>query len=216
VVAFCDVTAPAVVMGSTQPLDLVDRAETTTRGVEIAMRRAGGGAVRLDPRAQVWIDFWLPRGDPLWQDDVVRSARWVGECWARALSSVGAGELVIGPQGSKSDADGCTCHSDEWARLICFAGVGPGEVTSHGAKVVGIAQRRDREGARFFTLAHMRWDPISLVELLNLGARVGTNELAQLGAGARGLEDVIGEHFADGERSNIARAVEEAVAAQLP
>jgi lipoate---protein ligase len=216
VVAFCEVTAPAVVIGSTQPLDLVDTAETARGGVEIARRRAGGGAVRLDPRAQVWIDFWLPRGDPLWHDDVVRSARWVGECWAQALSSIGAGELAIGPQGAKSYGDGCSWDTDEWARLICFAGVGPGEVTAHGAKVVGIAQRRDREGARFFTLAHMRWDPLSLVGLLNLGARVGADELAHLGAGARGLEDVIGKNSPDLDLSNVARAVEEAVAAQLP
>jgi lipoate---protein ligase len=197
-------------------MDLVDTAETANRGVEVTRRRAGGGAVLVNPRAQVWIDFWLPRGDLLWQDDVVRSARWVGESWARALSSLGTGELAIGPEASKSDADACTWDTDDWARLICFAGLGPGEVTSHGAKVVGIAQRRDREGARFFTLAHMRWDPLPLLELLNLGARIGTNELARLGAGARGLLDVIGTHFAEGERPNIARAVEEAVAAELP
>ena len=50
-----------------------------------------------------------------------------------------------------------------WSRQVCFAGLGPGEVTVAGRKVVGVAQRRTRHGARFQVAALLRWDPAALV-----------------------------------------------------
>ena len=49
---------------------------------------------------------------------------------------------------------------------VCFAGLGPGEVTVDGRKVVGISQRRTRAWARFQCAALGRWDPAALAELL--------------------------------------------------
>jgi lipoate-protein ligase A len=46
--------------------------------------------------------------------------------------------------------------------------MGPGEVTVAGRKVVGVAQRRTRDGARFQAAALLRWDPTALVALLRL------------------------------------------------
>ena len=43
--------------------------------------------------------------------------------------------------------------------LVCFGGLGPGEVTLHGQKVVGVSQRRTREMARFQCVVHQRWSP---------------------------------------------------------
>jgi hypothetical protein len=37
--------------------------------------------------------------------------------------------------------------------LICFAGLGPGEVTWKGRKLVGISQRRVKQGGRFQTVS---------------------------------------------------------------
>jgi lipoate---protein ligase len=202
-----------VVIGSTQRIDTVDRVRAAGRGVEVTRRPAGGGAVLVSARAQVWIDLWLPRGDPLWQDDVVRSARWVGEAWARGLGSLGAGDLDVGAEvpGTRN----AKCRT-EWSGVVCFAGVGPGEVTSEGAKIVGIAQRRDREGARFFTVAHMNWDPAGLVDLLRFEAQGPADLSAQLRDCALGLNEVLGTASAEEEDSETARAVEEAVTAQLP
>jgi lipoate-protein ligase A len=53
-----------------------------------------------------------------------------------------------------------------WSSLVCFSGLGPGEVHAGGRKVVGISQRRTRGWARFQCAAYLRWDPDALVALL--------------------------------------------------
>lgn len=166
--------APALVLGSTQPFDLVDPATAERRGVDVVRRRSGGGAVFVDPAATAWVDVILPAGDPLWDDDVGRAARWVGRCWQQALAALGTGPTVVhegplacGPLG----------------RLVCFGTVGAGEVTApDGRKVVGISQRRGRGAARFQCAAYTTWDPAPLVELLGLDGD-GARSLADAAAG---------------------------------
>ncbi len=144
-------TVPALVLGSTQPTDDVDAG-----ALEVVRRRSGGGAVLVTPDDPLWVDVDLPAGDPLWDDDVGRSFRWLGDAWAGALAAVGVaadvhrGPFVPGP----------------WGRVVCFAGRGPGEVFVEGAKVVGLAQRRTRAGARFQCAVPSRWDPGPLVDAL--------------------------------------------------
>src|SRR5439155_1886744 len=97
--------------------------------------------------------------DPLWKADVGRSFHWLGQALVDALHAVGI-------DGSWHDgALVCT----PWCRQVCFAGLGPGEVTVGGRKVVGLAQRRTRAGALFQCAALLRWDPDEMVRLLNLG-----------------------------------------------
>lgn len=152
------VERPALVLGSTQP-DTVDRAAAEAAGVEVVRRRSGGGAVLVEPGGTVWVDVVVPPGDPLWHDDVGRAAHWVGEAWATALAAVGVADAVVHRTG---------LVTTPWSRQICFAGMGPGEVTVAGRKVVGVAQRRTRHGARFQTAVLLRWDPDALVDLLGL------------------------------------------------
>jgi hypothetical protein len=108
--------------------------------------------VLLEPGAVLWVDIELPRGDPRWHDDVGRAAWWVGEAFAAAL---GRGEVHRG-----------ALERGRWGELVCFAGLGPGEVTIDGAKAVGISQRRTRAGARFQCALPRRWDPARLAALL--------------------------------------------------
>jgi len=191
-----EVTGPTLVLGSTQPTDVVDAAMIRTRGVELARRRGGGGAVYLGPDEQLWLDVWIPRQDPLWVADVSIAAEWVGAWWTAALASAGMGEQgvevhtgrsVPGPSGD----------------LVCFAGRGPGEVFRDGRKVVGLSQWRAREGALFSSCAYIRWDPEPLLALLDVerderrelagglvSAAVG---LAELDPGAVGLAHLQGE-----------------------
>jgi hypothetical protein len=87
---------------------------------------------------------------------------WLGEAWAAALADLGVGGVVHrGPM-----------VASPWSRLVCFAGLGPGEVTTgetgHKAKVVGMAQRRTRAGARFQCAVPRRWEPNRLLALLAL------------------------------------------------
>ena len=145
------VERPALVLGSAQPWEAADAEACAAAGIDVARRRSGGGAVLLDP-GDVWVDVELPRADLLWDDDVVRSSWWLGEAWAAAM---GRGEVHRG--GLLATA---------WSSLVCFAGVGPGEVTVDGAKAVGISQRRTRAGARFQCAVHRRWDPDRLASLL--------------------------------------------------
>jgi lipoate-protein ligase A len=127
--------------------------------------------VLVEPGGQVWIDVWLPPGDDLLEADVGRSFAWLGEVWRRALADHG---LVATPHCGGLD----TCR---WGRVVCFGGVGPGELSIGGHKVVGLAQRRGRHGARFQCSALLRWDPDALVALL----RVSDDERATMAADLR-------------------------------
>ena len=61
--------------------------------------------------------------------------------------------------------DGLTACS-AWCPLVCFAGIGAGEIVVDGRKLVGISQRRTRAGARFQCAVHSRWSPEALIALL--------------------------------------------------
>lgn len=144
-----EVDGPSLVLGSSQPLDLVDSERATAAGVAVARRRSGGGAVHLGPGRQVWVDLLVPRGDRLWDDDVIRAAIWAGETWSAAVASL-AGEPASVHRGRSAGG--------RWGRLICFAGLGPAEVTVGGRKVVGISQRRSRDWTRIQTMARLASD----------------------------------------------------------
>lgn len=167
--ALCTVTEPAVVLGSTQP-DVASSAS-----VPLVRRRTGGGAVWVGPDELVWADVDIPRDDPLWDDDVARASWWLGAAWAVV---VGAG----------ADVHRHGLVRTAWSGSVCFAGLGPGEVTVGGRKVVGLSQRRTRDGARFATAALLRWDPAPLVGALGLDPAVAV-ELADVAAPVPGVAD---------------------------
>lgn len=157
-VSFFAVNRPALVLGSSQPVDDVDGERLDGLGIELVRRRSGGGAVLLVPDEVVWVDVVVPRGDRLWSDDVGHAFRWLGRVWTETLARLGfpgvahTGGLVCSP----------------WSRRICFAGVGTGEVLVAGRKVVGISQRRGRLGSRFQCAALRRWNPELIIELMTM------------------------------------------------
>lgn len=157
-IEICRVSRRALVLGSTQALAVVDPAAVTSAGVEVARRRSGGGAVLLDPVGSVWIDVTVPRGDELWDDDVTRSFLWLGDLWAAALATLGyEGVVHRGPIARSASS-----------ALVCFAGLGSGEVTIDGRKFVGLSQRRTRDAARFQSVISAQGMPApgSIVALL--------------------------------------------------
>lgn len=176
-----EVEQPALVLGSTQPWAVADAERVAAAGVELARRRSGGGAVLLVPGQVTWVDVLLPASSPLWEHDVGRSFAWLGEAWVRALGSLGidGGVAHIGP-----------LAVTPWSRLVCFGGLGPGEVTVGGRKVVGIAQRRTRHGARFQCACLHEWDAAAVVELLHLSAGDRSDAIADLEPVAGGVGDV--------------------------
>jgi lipoate-protein ligase A len=151
---------PALVLGSTQDPELVDRAAADALGVDVVRRRSGGGAVLVVPETTAWVDVIVPAGDPLWDDDVGRAAQWLGRTWRQALADLG-----VGPSEVHEGALAC----GPLGRLVCFATVGAGEVTTADRrKLVGISQRRTRAAARFQCAAYTAWEPERLVRLLGL------------------------------------------------
>lgn len=177
VVWWFEVATPAIALGSTQRTEVVDAERAKDLGVEIVKRRSGGGAVWLDPDSVTWVDVVLPGDDSHWDDDVSRSAAWLGAVWAEALTDLGVEGAVV--------HDGPLVRTDE-SGLVCFAGVAPGEVLVDGRKVVGVSQRRTRHAARFQCAVLHSWDPAPLVDVLDLGDDERADlrgRLADVGAG---------------------------------
>lgn len=159
-VTWCEVTRPAVVLGSTQPGPAAPAGAGP--GLDVVRRRTGGGAVLVEPGRVLWADVVVPAGDPLWQADVGRAAWWLGEAWSAALASLG----LAGGAGGVVHRGGLVASA--WSAMVCFAGLGPGEVTVGGRKVVGLAQRRTREGALFQCALPLAWDPAPLLAALGV------------------------------------------------
>lgn len=151
------VTGAAVVLGSRQTPDMLDAAAVARAGVDVVQRRSGGGAVLVVPDELVWIDVVVPAGHPAWRADIAVSMEVVGDAWIRALASFGAGALRVHRGGMVRTP---------WSDLVCFDGVGPGEVVQGEAKLVGISQRRTRAAARFQCAVHLRYVADALPALL--------------------------------------------------
>lgn len=173
----CEPTAPALVLGSAQPESVVDQAACARAGVEVVRRRSGGGAVLVVPGDLLWLDVVVPVGDELWQPDVGSAFHWLGRCWQGALADLGVATAVH---------TGGLVRS-RWSDLVCFAGLGPGELrAASGAKVLGVSQRRTRAAARFQCALLGRWDPGALIGLLALDPADRAAASVELGAVAAG------------------------------
>lgn len=159
-----EITTPALVLGSTQRDDVVDLAACERGGIDVVRRRSGGGAVLLVPGEVVWVDVVLPAGSAGWADDVHRPMIWLGEHLAAAFAAVGVGGTAV--------HDGAMI-STATSRLVCFDGLGPGELTLDGAKLVGISQRRTRVAARLQACWYTHYDAEVLPLLLRAEVEVG-------------------------------------------
>jgi lipoate-protein ligase A len=124
-----------IVIGSRQPGRDLDEGALERDGIGIRRRHGGGGAVLLRT-ADRWVELWLRAATGTRVLDVRSSAYLVGEWWRAALGAHGVdadvhrGAVLGAPQGA----------------VACFAGIGPGELTVRGHKVLGISQWRVREG----------------------------------------------------------------------
>jgi lipoate-protein ligase A len=184
-----------LVLGSTQPVELVLPVALRERSVELVRRRGGGGAVYLEPGGYLWVDAWIPRDDVLWAHDVSVAAEWVGQWWVEAFGATGVGNGV----GAVSSG-GLSVHTGRsepgtLGDLVCFAGRGPGEVFFEDRKIVGLSQWRSREGALFSSCAYLEWDPEPLLDLLSFDdaarAELGL-ELRDVAVGVAAMSPSVG------------------------
>ena len=132
----------------------------------------------------VWIDVWVPAGDPLATSDVTAAFAWLGDTWGAALRRIGLTGIDVQGRGPGA----CT----RWSHQVCFGGIGSGEVTVGGRKVVGLSQRRNRHGAWFHGACPVRWDPTGLLGVLALGDGERDAATEGLRAAATGVVDAAG------------------------
>ena len=135
----------------------------------------------LEPGAQLWMDAWVPRDDPLWLPDVSAAGEWVGAWWMDALTRLGLTGLSVHVG---------RAAPGELGDVVCFAGRGPGEVFHGVRKVVGLSQWRAREGALFSSCAYVRWNPVPLLELMDVDAHVREDMTRDLIPVAVGLAEL--------------------------
>jgi lipoate-protein ligase A len=189
-------SSPPPATGGVHPA-VLDEALAAREGVDIVRRRSGGAAVLLEPGGVVWADVIVPRGHALWDDDVGRATWWVGAWWQRALATLGV----------DTEVHRGAMVRNRWSSVICFAGIGPGEVLAGGRKVVGVSQRRTRSMARFQTAALLHWRPPLLAALCGI-APLGRPLERVLVDGAVGLGDL--------QRGLDVSSVQAALLAALP
>jgi hypothetical protein len=168
----------ALVLGSSTPVDLFDERKLSASGIPIVRRSSGGGAVRVGPGAQVWINVYLPAGDPLVVQDLGRSFLWLGRAILDGLKASGLDDCHVNLERRAVT---------ELSKAICFAGVGFGEITVRGKKLVGLAQRRAR-GVVAFQVALLVRDHQR--RLKNFLARPISGEVDSISLADLGLFDV--------------------------
>ena len=181
--------APAVVIGSAQGSSDFDGERLAAAGLDLVRRRSGGGAVLVAPGAQVWLDFFVPNGDVLAQADVGKSFLWLGAVYAEAIARV----LCTSPGPAAIAVHRGPAQTTPWSKLLCYAGLGAGEVTVAGRKVVGMSQRRERSGAWIHSMALLNDRAGDLAGLLS--GSPGDRAAARGALEDTGLRD--SEHLAD-------------------
>ena len=184
---WCQVQDPTVILGSTQTVDDVDQNIAVESGLLVSRRRSGGGAVFVHPTDSVWVDITISRNDPLWKDDVMQSMLWLGDLFVAALSSWVQAQVYR--DSFSTGVDG---------RVVCFASSSPGEVFVGTNKLVGISQRRSRDGARFQCVLYRQWQPTEWSHVLaspDVRSRVADIPVATLDIPALTLVNAISEQL---------------------
>lgn len=138
-VRICRIQRPTVVLGSTQQ-PLVLSKSTNIADIDIVSRRSGGGAVWICPNHYIWIDVFLPSSDVLITRDISSSFFWLGTILVEVLEKIGLQKVQMYRGGFVKTP---------WSSVICFSSKSPGEIFVNNKKVIGISQRRTREGVLF-------------------------------------------------------------------
>jgi lipoate-protein ligase A len=134
--------------------EVVDVARCAAAGVEALARRAGGGALLLDPHMLCGA-VCLPLPDVRAPEDLTESYRWLGDILVAACHAAGiadARRVEVGE--ARADVQALRTRAasgdDPVARVlldVCYGALSPHEVVLGSAKLIGIAQVRRRHAA---------------------------------------------------------------------
>jgi lipoate-protein ligase A len=199
------VNPPAVIVGASQNSEAVDMAACRRLGLPV-VKRAAGGTVVLADDGLLGLDIVLPRQHPLVMSDLTRSYEWLGEIWVQALRTLGVQADLVAIERARADAG--EGGASRLARLACFGGLSPFEVTTYGKKVVGLAQVRRGHGVLFQSGILLRWSPYPLADVI----AIEPADRQQLAAALDARIDFARDHRG---RSPAREAVIAAVEAQL-
>jgi len=147
---------PCIVLGNSQrEKPFLDISYIESEGLNLTSRRSGGGTVLVVPGDLLWIDVFIPSSSRLWHEDVQQGALWMGGIWFEAMRSMSVD---------------CSLHTDSLLRsplsdLVCFAGKAPGEVFVNDQKIIGISQRRSKQGTRYQCALILKWNPAHLINV---------------------------------------------------
>jgi lipoate---protein ligase len=136
-VAWWAVEADTLVLGRGSRI-AEDPAACRRAGVPVVRRASGGGPVLWGP-GLLALDVVVPKGHPLYADDVVDSYRWLGEALATAIRALGLDATAVSPAVARA-AD------RSMGEFACYASLSAWEVTVAGRKIVGLSQVRRRGG----------------------------------------------------------------------
>ncbi|MCL4448855.1 MAG: hypothetical protein M1483_03110 [Actinobacteria bacterium] len=146
-----------LILGHNSAIALVNRTRAADLHVDVVRRATGGGAVLVSPNTLLWIDFWIPIGDPLWRSDVMEAFSWLSELWMCVLDQAGVYKVQVHRGKPVKTA---------WSDSICFAGISWGEIKVAERKAVGISARRTKAGALFQCGALWLLEAEKLLDLL--------------------------------------------------
>ncbi|MFN8498396.1 MAG: ligase [Anaerolineae bacterium] len=179
-----EIAPPALVLGSGQRPPDVNMAACAARGVPVARRSSGGGAVFTG--VSLSLDIALPPGDPLDSHDITESYRWLGETWVAALASLGIAARLVSVAEARADAQTLA----PLLKRVCYAGLSPYEVAVGNRKVVGLAQRRRRQGALIQGGVYLRWPSEATAALVGVTDAEEAALAAELPKRVAGLDEL--------------------------
>ncbi|MGI9016643.1 MAG: lipoyl protein ligase domain-containing protein [Euzebya sp.] len=157
---------------------------TAVPGHEQLQRPSGGGVVLMNDDL-LSLDIILPSAHPWLADsDLAKVFQPIGQAWASALGDLGVPDVAVhdGP------ATATRLGPAEQRPLaeVCYASLGRGEVTASGRKLVGLSQRRRRQGALIQCGIMRTWNASVLITALGVDIARAAIEIA-----AVGLDDVL-------------------------
>ncbi len=178
-------SSPAVVVGlglRHRVSSLIDLERCDRAGVAVLNRKAGGGAVFLEPGCMLCGALAVPTATV--PADVTESYRWLGDTLVAALAKLDVLAQRVEVAAARADRAGNPLVA------TCYGLLSPHEVTVNGKKLVGLAQIRRRDST-LYVLGVLLRDQSPLADYLVVSNETARQQLrAELTRRTVGLDSL--------------------------